>query len=142
MRNLLAMLAALQTAGRFTPGFHVRIENSPYMPLVIDDIQQPGPDGHRVISFTHYGEHNGDLMRDPEMLFQLVEEGDKPQLLPFYFRNDYAGFEDWSRYQDDQGRVLVKPRMQQEQLHFARLWDRNLKEQGFLEALQTALLKQ
>ncbi len=60
MRNLLAMLAGLQKAGRFTPGFHVRIENSPYMPLVIEDIQQPGPDGHRVISVTHYGEQNGD----------------------------------------------------------------------------------
>ncbi len=81
-------------------------------------------------------------MRDPEMLFQFVEVGNQPQLLPFYFRNDYAGFEQWSRFKDDQGRVCVRPALYQDHASFARLWDRNLKEQGFLEALQTALLKQ
>ena len=38
---------------------------------------------------THYGEQNGDLMRDPEMCFE-IRDG---ELDPYFYRNDYVGVE-------------------------------------------------
>ncbi len=40
------------------------------MTLVIEDTQERGPNGLPAISVAHYGEQNGDLMRDPEMVFE------------------------------------------------------------------------
>ena len=35
---------------------------------------EPGPTGLPAVSVTHYGEQNGDLMRDPEMCFELRQD--------------------------------------------------------------------
>ena len=51
---------------------------------------ESGPCGLPAISVCHYGEQNGDLMRDPEMCFELGLGGGA-HLNPFYWRNDYAG---------------------------------------------------
>ncbi len=66
------------------------------MALVIEGMDESGPMGLPAISVAHYGEQNGDLMRDPEMCFKLGLAGG-PHLNPFYFRNDYMGVEQWSR---------------------------------------------
>jgi hypothetical protein len=42
------------------------------MALVIEAAPEPGPLGAQAISVAHYGEQNGDLMRDPEMCFELT----------------------------------------------------------------------
>jgi hypothetical protein len=42
-----------------------------------------------TVSVAHYGEQNSDLMRDPEMLFEVVETAGSVSFRPFYFRNDY-----------------------------------------------------
>ena len=39
------ILEILRLAGQLTPGFCLSIVNEPYMRLVIEDIQIPGPDG-------------------------------------------------------------------------------------------------
>ncbi|MFO0776513.1 MAG: hypothetical protein U0223_02775, partial [Nitrospira sp.] len=46
----------------------VRITVRGYMPLSIEEIGSSG-DGHRLVSLCHYGEQNGDLMRDPDIVF-------------------------------------------------------------------------
>ena len=43
----------------------VRLTVNGYMPLSVEDIGQ-STDGNRLIAISHYGEQNGDLMRDPE----------------------------------------------------------------------------
>jgi hypothetical protein len=43
------------------------------MTLVIEDTQERGPNGLPAISVAHYGEQNGDLMRDPETTFEAEE---------------------------------------------------------------------
>jgi hypothetical protein len=139
MQTLISILRELQSAGCFTPGFHVRIENNPYMALVIEDICELGPRGYRTISVAHYGEQNGDLMRDPEMLFELMEHNGNITLLPYYWRNDYVGIEKWSLRRGQSGEALVNRRLQREHSDFAKLWDKNLAEQGFLVALQWTL---
>jgi hypothetical protein len=41
------------------------------MALVIEATDESGPCGLPALSIAHYGEQNGDLMRDPEMCFEL-----------------------------------------------------------------------
>lgn len=125
----------LEQAAPLEPGFHIKIENEPYMALVIEDIQELGPHGFPVISVAHYGEQNGDLMRDPEMLFEISKHGDETRLTPHYWRNDYAGIEQYSAAIGE-GLLTVDEKLQREHAAFAQMWDRNLKDQGFLEAFR------
>ncbi|MGC1781414.1 MAG: hypothetical protein WA708_02740 [Acidobacteriaceae bacterium] len=128
------VLDILKRAGGYRPTLSLKIENPPYMALVIEAVPEPGPLGSPAISIAHYGEQNGDLMRDPEMCFELS----KPplcslELVAYYWRNDYAGVEQYSRYIDGANYVFVLALYEQHR-KFARLWDRNIRAQGFLEA--------
>ena len=66
-----AILQLLRKAGGYRRELCLRVENPPYQQLVIEAIPEPGPLGLRCLSVAHYGEQNGDLMRDPEMCFEL-----------------------------------------------------------------------
>ena len=123
----------LELAGPLQAGFHIKIENEPWMTLVIEDTQDRGPNGLPAISVAHYGEQNGDLMRDPEMIFEAEESGEEVNLVPFYWRNDYAGIEQYSAFTED-GKTLLNAKLKREHIAFARTWDANLRAQGFLEA--------
>jgi hypothetical protein len=90
------VLQILKQAGGWHHGLSLKIENPPYMALVIEATDESGPCGLPAISVTHYGEQNGDLMRDPEMCFELGMAGGE-HLNPFYYRQDYLGIEQWSR---------------------------------------------
>jgi hypothetical protein len=112
---------------------YLKIENPPYMALVIEATPEPGPLNLPSISVAYCGEQNGDLMRDPEMCFELS----KPPLCgmglsSFYFRNDYLGVEQYSRYRDGQNYVCLPDLFEQHET-FARQCDKNLCTQGFLE---------
>lgn len=125
----------LELAAPLEPGFHIKIENEPWMALVIEDIQQTGPNGFPSITVAHYGEQNGDLMRDPEMIFEISKHGEETLLTPYYWRNDYAGVEQYSGFQKH-GKAYIDPKMKREHIEFARMWDKNLRDQGFIEAFQ------
>ncbi len=56
---------------------HIRLENPPYMRLVIEYVGE-GPRGMPCISVAHYYEQNGDLMRDPELVFEVNPDEDGP----------------------------------------------------------------
>jgi hypothetical protein len=47
------------------------------MELVIEAMDESGPMGLPSISVAHYGEQNGDAMRDPEMCFELGLAGER-----------------------------------------------------------------
>ena len=51
----------------------IRLEVPGFMRLVIEHVGT-GPRGGQLVSVAHYGEQNGDLMRDPEIVFE-VEAG-------------------------------------------------------------------
>src|SRR5258708_37726306 len=118
----------LELAAPLQAGFHIRIENEPWMTLDIEDTQERGPNGLPAISVAHYGEQNGDLMRDPEMIFEAEESGEQMNLVPYYWRNDYAGIEQYSAFTED-GRTLVNAKLRREQSACAHDWDNNLKAQ-------------
>jgi hypothetical protein len=125
------ILDILKKVGGLRPTLYLKIENAPCMELVIEAIGT-GPMGLPAISVAHYGEQNNDLMRDPEMCFELGLAGGA-HLDPFYWRNDYVAVEQWSRnIVRDHYVYLVA--LHEEHEHFARTWDANLKAQGYLAA--------
>ena len=128
------ILAILKKAGGWHPGLNLKIENPPYMALVIEVLDESGPMGLPALSVCHYGEQNGDLMRDPEMCFELGAATGM-HLTPFYWRNDYAGVEQWSRFIRD-GQYVFLAALYNQHEQFAKQWDSNLRLQGFAEAFE------
>jgi hypothetical protein len=137
---MTTLLAILEKAGGYRPSLYLRIENSPYMALVVEAIPEPGPLGLAAISVAHYGEQNGDLMRDPEMSFELSKPiGSQLTLDPFYWRNDYLGVEQWSRSIVRGHYVALLDLHKQHEL-FAAEWDNVLRLQGFVGAFTDAAI--
>jgi len=126
------ILAILKQAGGWHHGLYLKIENPPYMPLVIEAMDSSGPAGLPAISVCHFGEQNGDFMRDPEMRFELGTAGGL-HLDPWYWRNDYVAVEQWSRNVIRGHYIHLIPLHERHQ-RFAQTWDNNLHLQGFLEA--------
>jgi hypothetical protein len=120
----LLQLLGNDTAVRLTvPGF---------MPLSIEDIGRSG-EGNRLVSLCHYGQQNGDMMRDPDMVFMFHDLPDGPAAEPISFRNDYMGTcQDVYMYDEAGKRTHVKPALKRELKAFSRTWFSNLKAQGFL----------
>ena len=127
------ILQILEKAGGFRPSLYLVIENPPYMELVIEATDEPGPLGFPAISITHYGKQNGDAMRDPEMCFELSKSDGKLILDPYYWRNDYVAVEQLSRAVVNDHYVALST-LHKEHEHFAAQWDANLRLQGFVEA--------
>lgn len=113
-------------------GVHaVRIAVSGYMPLLVEEIGSSG-DGYRLVSLCHYGEQNGDLMRDPDIVFLFHNGPDGPAAEPVSFRNDYLGIvQEVYRYDEAGRRTHVLPTLKQDLTEFAESWFANLKDQGF-----------
>ena len=113
-------------------GVHaVRIAVSGYMPLSVEEIGSSG-DGYRLVSLCHYGEQNGDLMRDPDIVFLFHNVPDGAAAEPVSFRNDYLGLsQEVYRYDETGRRTHVVPSLKQELKDFAESWFTNLKDQGF-----------
>ena len=128
------ILGILKQAGGWHHGLYLKIENPPYMALVIEATDESGPCGLPAISVCHYGEQNGDLMRDPEMCFELGMGGGA-HLDPWYWRNDYVAVEQWSRFITD-GQYVSHTKLHRQQEEFAKQWDINLRSQGFAEAFE------
>jgi hypothetical protein len=118
-------------------GIALKIENAPYMALCVESIGE-GPRGLPALSVAHYGLQNGDLMRDPEMCFEMeIEDGFVKELHPYHYRNDYADFEQTAVIfdgEDPDHKRLYRTdlQMMKGQREFAQTWDRNIVTQGFL----------
>lgn len=112
----------------------IRLTVTGYMPLSIEAIGHSA-EGNRLISICHYGEQNGDLMRDPEMVFEIHTYASLAMAEPLSFRNDYMGImQEVYRYDDEGKKTHVDARLKADLKSFARTWFSNLKQQGFLSA--------
>jgi len=135
--QFLKQLIAIHPPLLSRPETAVKIENAPYMSLTVENIGL-GPRGLPALSICHYGEQNGDLMRDPEMCFEMeIENGEVKEFHPYYYRNDYAAFE---QFVVDEENRRIDTKAIQSQREMAQVWDSNLAAQGFLNA-HTATLK-
>jgi hypothetical protein len=93
--------------------FYLRIENAPYIPLVIER-------HNHELYLTHYLEQNGDLFIDSEMIFKIQPDG-QLQFKETAVQDPFRGGEH---------RAADRP--------FARMFARNILEQGFAEAARKA----
>ena len=106
-----------------------KIDNSDgtYMPVHIELIGRI--DQYDFFSLAHYGQQNGDAMRDPEMIIALHKESQ--QFVPYYYRNDYMGMEQYSVRWTNEG-ILLNRRLQADHTVFANQWLRNIATQQHL----------
>jgi len=132
--------AIVKAAGQYedylkSDHFHLKIENGPYMDLVIESWwcnYQADILGVRHTSVAHYYEQNGDLMPDPDVVIDTgtgapIEITQPP---PFgYFR---------VRWSDpDNGHAMINRYQDQAVRSFLTIWSRNLREQGFVQAAKS-----
>ena len=116
---------------------YLRLENPPLMRLVIEVIGGPYPNGAYEVSVAHYGEQNGDAMRDPEITFLVVPSAHGTKWTPLTFENSYMGAYQVVAVVTAEGTLQVRqPKQMQELRKFANQWDTNIKEQGFLEVFE------
>ena len=96
--------------------FHLRIENEPYLPLVVEAHTVRDD---RLLYLTHYREQNGDLIHDGEMVFGIKESG--------HLRFHEVAVQN----------ALTGGEMRDYDREFADIFSRNILEQGFaLEAVK------
>jgi hypothetical protein len=122
-------------------GDHKKLENKPFMPLSIEIVDTYGRDEGLKISLCHYGEQNGDLMRDPEIC--LIKSSSDGNYYPYYYRNDYMGVEQFPvKFDPSDGSIQGYRRGQQREIAiFMGQWCENLKAQGFLTLKKWELCK-
>jgi len=96
--------------------FHYRIEMPNFLPLVVERHKQQ-------LTVTHYRNENGDLIADPDMEFQLGADSEwYPVALQLWNGSYYR-----ARWSED-GKEFINPKQIREQVSFARMWARNLRE--------------
>jgi hypothetical protein len=122
--DLKGGIAALKTR-------YIRLESPPFMRLVIEHVGT-GPRGGDLIAVAHYTEQNGDSLRDHELVFE-VKEG---VWQPVSVQMDFTGYYREAVAVTEDGRVLVRHALVRDLQSFARTWDHNIREQGFMDAAQ------
>lgn len=121
---------------------HVQIPSAGFMPLTVERIEQDILTDFgkgELISLCHYYEQNGDLCRDPEMCFIVVDNRQHPkdwaqlQVYPQYYRQDNAGLEEESISIENSRVTKLLKAWQYAHCQFANLWLRNIQNQSYLE---------
>jgi hypothetical protein len=120
----------------------IRIEppSSGFMRLCIEHVGT-GPRGMPLVSVAHYFQQNGDLMEDPDLVFEVNPDEDGPlswkagEWGPVSFTQHSTGtYQEAVVVQD--GKVMVAPKLIASLKSFALTWDRNIKAQGFVAAFE------
>jgi hypothetical protein len=108
----------------------IKIEVAGFMPLSIEYIGT-GPRGLPLVSVMHFYEQHGDICRDPDVEFEVDSNG---KWHPVSYRQDSIGTMQEAILRDSgTGKLLVRPKLLRDLKRFAKLWSKNLNEQGFLE---------
>lgn len=104
-----------------------KLDRSEFMPVYIEIVYKvSGSEEH--VSIAHYGQENGDLMRDPEMIF--FHDRKEWKAYAMNYRNDYGGTWEVSIKDGDDGRPSQVNQVRQRQhTEFAELWLKNIKKQ-------------
>ncbi len=114
-----------QLVGKLQDGY-LKLDNAPgvFRPLVIEQVSDIKTG--IIYSLAHYGEQNGDLMRNPDVcLLKTTDEN----YYPLDYRNDYVGvFLETVDYIAGEP-VLVNAGKQAEITEFCDQWLQNIKQQ-------------
>jgi len=109
----------------------ITLQNEPFMPLHVEHVGT-GPRGFDLVAVSHTFELNGDIMRDPEIVFEVPPQELERGWGPVEITQHPMGRYEQAVWKDaDTGNVMIRPRLVVELKQFARMWDRNLKHQGY-----------
>lgn len=109
------------------PHFSLKIENPPYMPLVIEAWDSSILGEQRRMSVAHYFEQEGDLVPDPEV--EITDTGWPIEL------SQVLGYTQVTVYSEDGRTMQYEPESVRGVLHFLDdIWTHNLRSQHFIEA--------
>jgi len=115
------------------PGDAKKIDNAngAFMAVHVELIHQNKHGRH--FSIAHYYEQQGDLMRDPDMVF-LLSASDS-QIYPLTFRQDgFPPVDQVAAEAADGESIRFNRKIQADLVSFANLWMKNIREQqGFEE---------
>jgi hypothetical protein len=108
--------------------------NGTFMPVSVELIRTVCGGKHKYFSVCHYYEQNGDLMRDPEIVFLQVVltnlNGDFNYYFPVSYRQDGLGIDrEYCKYDDDGKIIGVATKQQADTASFCTMWMRNIKHQ-------------
>jgi len=101
---------------------------------------QPG----KFFSVAHYGQQNGDAMRDPDVVFLQLPMLDSPRhsYIPVSFRNDYLNiYREFCQY-DERGKIItaIPPKIA-DCASFCGTWMNNIRHQQNLENPAFSMIK-
>lgn len=122
-RNYERILALVPDVVVQEPGTAFKLKSPGYMDLSIEVLRRD-EHGRVIISMSHYGEQNGDLMADPDMEIALVPQLNAAEALTW--RNDYFGIN--RAVYPEPGKVDV--RMKGELNDFLAGWLKTIADQG------------
>ncbi|TGK36264.1 DUF6908 domain-containing protein [Leptospira andrefontaineae] len=136
MRNLLQSIEKSGGIDALKRNGIIKLRANGFMDLVIEHVGK-GPRGLHTISVAHYYLQNGDMMRDPEIVFEVSFEEEKGkkylELNPIEFRQDGAlSIKQILVWNSDVG-LLHRPKLIRSVKSFSIQWDKNLKAQGFFK---------
>lgn len=112
-----------------------KIVNPPYQDLCIEHIGTC--EAFPIVSVAHYYEQEGDLMKDPDMTFQIFNDpaihNNKLVWRPLTYELSSMGVYSEAVHVENGARKFYYPRLYKDLCSFARLWDRNFKAQRYTE---------
>ena len=111
----------------------IQITVEGFMPLNIEYVGK-GPRGGLLVSIMHYYTQHGDLMRDPDLVVEVIAASD--EWLPVSYQQDSMGLYQEAVSVEETG-LVVWWKLVEDLKRFMQLWDRNLGEQGFVEAARS-----
>lgn len=121
---------------------YLKLKAEDFMPLVLEQVGEgistPFGTG-KLYSLAHYYEQNGDAMRDPEMVFIVVDNRSDAKdfqmisIYPQMFQQDNLGLYEESICIENNKVTTYKPTWQAGHTTFANQWLQNIRQQGFLK---------
>jgi hypothetical protein len=124
MQSIIGKIAAKHGVDLSKVGSHLTLTMPGYDRLAIETV------GINQVSVAHYFEQNGDLIADPEIVFFT---GYGPWV-PIALSLVVSGWREVARLNADGSQVThVALAAQADAASLARMWARNVREQGWLE---------
>jgi hypothetical protein len=124
MRGIITRIATKHGLDLTQPGGHLKLTMPNMLPLVIETL--PG----NQVSVAHYGEQNGDPMRDPEVVFMVQND----EWVAAEVTQDYVGKYQRVVWQENGvGPWRFNHVAQADLASFVRTWSRNIRAQGWLD---------
>ena len=116
-------LTAPLSFGDETAARKIETSGGTYMAVHVEFI------GENFVSVAHYGLQNGDMMRDPDMVFFRVVVNGETRWHAVSYRNDYVGVDQESVIFENGVPSKWSKRQQRDHTTFANQWMKNIREQ-------------